>query len=320
MTSRLAAFTDRGEVLLSQIDHRPPEPEWGERVGGGNPWVDRMHRAEVTDAVWAALLGLRSGTAFRPPPRWTAEARAAWALYAPIAADGGDAPYLFAQVGQSLDGRIATVSGDAADVSGPEGLCHLHRCRALADAVVVGVRTVLADDPRLTARLVRGPDPARVVIDARGRMPNDARVLNPDGARRVVIQSVAKSRPKGVEVVTLPSIDGWISPAQIRAALAERGLRRLLIEGGGITIAGFLEAGLLNRLHVGIAPLIIGAGPSGLRTSPIPRLADALRPEIHVYGLATDVIFDCVLTPGGKASTSRWPTATEPEPLAARRA
>ncbi len=94
----------------------------------------------------------------------------------------------------------------------------------------------------------------------------------------------------------------------------------MLIEGGGVTIAGFLEAGLLDRLHVGIAPLIIGAGPSGLRTAPIARLADALRPETRVYGLGTDVIFDCALGAPGVASTSQCPTVQRAVPLAARRA
>ena len=85
----------------------------------------------------------------------------------------------------------------------------------------------------------------------------------------------------------------------------------MLVEGGGVTIAGFLEAGLLQRLHVAVAPLIIGAGPSGLSTAPVARLADALRPETHVYGLASDVVFDCALAPGS-ASRSRWPTVQRP--------
>jgi riboflavin-specific deaminase-like protein len=278
-----------------------------------------MQRAEVTDEVWSALLALRAGRRSGPRPHWPAEALAAWALYAPLAADGRGAPYLFAQVGQSLDGRIATLSGDATAVSGPDGLRHLHRCRALADAVVVGVRTALGDDPRLTVRLVDGPSPARVVIDPRGRLPDDARALFPDGARRLVIQSCSRPRPKGVEVVELPAADGWIAPAAIRSALAERGLSRVLVEGGGVTIAGFLDAGLLQRLHVAIAPLIIGTGPSGLRTAPVARLADALRPETHVYGLDSDVVFDCALAPAGSARRSTWPTEQR-QPLAATRA
>ena len=73
-------------------------------------------------------------------------------------------------------------------------------------------------------RLVDGPNPARVVIDPRGRLPDDARALAADGARRLVVQAVARPRPAGVEVVRLPASDGWIAPAAIRAALAERGL------------------------------------------------------------------------------------------------
>jgi riboflavin-specific deaminase-like protein len=272
----------------------------------------------MTGAVWSALLAARDAAAAAPDPGWDAAERAAWDLYAPLLGAAAEGPFLFAQVGQSLDGRVATVTGDARDVSGPQGLVHLHRCRALADAVVVGVRTALTDDPRLTVRLAEGPSPARVVVDPRGRLSNDAALFAEDGRRRVVIQACGAARPAGVEVAALPSRDGWIAPRDIRAALARLGLRRVLIEGGGVTIAGFLEAGLLDRLHVAIAPVIIGAGPSGLRTAPIARLADALRPETRVYGLGTEVVFDCAL--GGSASTSAWPTTQEPVPLAARRA
>ena len=281
-----------------------------------------MRPAAMTETVWAALRALRAGERAIPPdPAWTDAARAAFDLYAPLARGAaGEAPFLFAQVGQSLDGRVATVTGDAADVSGREGLCHLHRCRALADAVVIGVRTALTDNPRLTVRLCDGTSPARVVIDPRGRLPADARVLAEDGARRLVVQACDIDRPAGVEVVRLPDSAGWIRPEAIGLALARRGLARILVEGGGVTIAGFLEAGLLDRLHVSIAPLIIGAGPTGLRTAPIARLADALRPETFVYGLDTDVVFDCALAPGGNASTSRWPTRQVDAAIAVRRA
>jgi riboflavin-specific deaminase-like protein len=296
-----------------------------------------MQRAEVTDEVWTALRALRDGTngaanggasgganggangggePVPPAPRWSPEARAAWGLYAPLAA-GNDSTYLFAQVGQSLDGRIATPAGDATEVSGPEGLRHLHRCRALADAVVVGVKTALQDDPRLTVRLVAGRSPARVVIDPRGRLPDSAKALTDPSARRVVIQACERPRPAGVEVVRLPARDGWIAPGDIAAVLGDLGFRRVLVEGGCVTIQRFLDAGLLDRLHVAVAPLIIGDGPSGLRMAPVARLRDALRPETHVYGLDTDVVFDCALAPGGTAKRSRWPTEA---PVAAARA
>lgn len=280
-----------------------------------------MQAARISDRVWTALASLRRegpGPA-APPQILPADERAAWDLYSPVAGAMPDRGFLLGQVGQSLDGRIATPSGDAKDVSGQDGLAHLHRCRALVDAVVVGVRTALADDPQLTVRLVPGQHPARVVLDPRGRLPNTAKVLRDNGARRVVVQACGKARPPGVEVVELTATEGWIAPAAIRAALAERGLTRLLVEGGGITLAGFLDAGLLDRLHVAVSPIIIGAGPSGLSTAPVARLADALRPETRVYGLGTDVVFDCDFT-GGRASRSTWPTMQDASATIAERA
>jgi len=279
-----------------------------------------MKPVDVSHRVWAALLSMRDGARPLPHRNWTQDEAAAWALYAPVARRGG-ARFLLAQIGQSLDGRVATVSGDACDVSGPDGLAHLHRCRALVDAVVIGVRTALHDNPRLTVRLVDGPNPARVVIDPKGRLPDDAPVLNDDGARRIVIQSVDKARPKGVEVIRLSAKDGWINTGAIAGVLQEQDLRHLLIEGGGITIAGFLEAGLLDRLHVAVAPLIIGAGPMSLTTTPIERLSDAIRPETNVYGLGSDILFDCMVGQAvGKASTSTCPTKQVAYPQAALRA
>jgi riboflavin-specific deaminase-like protein len=282
-----------------------------------------MREASVTDPVWAALLARRAGVAEPGPAEdWSPAERAGWDLYTPLVSGPSGGPFFFAQVGQSLDGRVATMSGDAQDVSGHDGLCHLHRCRALAEAVVIGVGTALADDPRLTVRHVPGSDPARVVLDPQGRLPDDAALLRDAGARRIIIQSVARARAQGIEVVTLPARDHVMNPRAIRDALVARGLARVLIEGGGATIGHFLEAGLLDRLHVGVAPLIIGAGPSGLRTSPIERLSEALRPRTTVYGLGSDVIFDCALELSGSASRSRWPTSAEeiPAPIAARRA
>ena len=283
-----------------------------------------MRPAEVSDDVWSGLLARCAGRNSTPDPHWSPAQRAAWDLYAPLADPARPGPFFFAQVGQSLDGRIATVSGDATDVSGEAGLCHLHRCRALAQAVVVGVRTALLDDSRLTVRLVPAipdvPGPARVIIDPRGRLPDEARALAEDGARRLIIQGCRRRRAPGIEVVQLPMADGWIHPAAICEALTARGLDRVLIEGGGVTIAGFLEAGLLHRLHVGISPVIIGAGPTGLRIAPIARLADALRPETHIYGLGGEVLFDCALAPAGSASISACPTQQTDVPLEARRA
>src|SRR5262249_12014134 len=123
---------------------------------------------------WAAVPeALRTGA--RLPDPWDV-------LFGPLRCGRVDDLMVVGQVGQSLDGRIATATGHSHYINGPEGLDHLHRLRAVVDAVVVGVATALADDPQLTVRRVAGPHPARIVIDPRGRLPTTARMLKADGA------------------------------------------------------------------------------------------------------------------------------------------
>ena len=201
-----------------------------------------MDKADVTPRVWQRILDIRAGKGCACCGDWTDGEQTALNIYAPLARrDMG--PIAIGQIGQSLDGRVATVSGDARDISGPDGLRHLHRLRALVDAVVIGVRTALHDNPRLTVRLCPGQNPARVIIDPRGRLPDDAPALRDDGARRIVVQTVARARPEGVEIVRLPSLtDGTLAPRQILSALLEFGLNAVLVEGGGITVSRFFRS------------------------------------------------------------------------------
>jgi riboflavin-specific deaminase-like protein len=256
---------------------------------------------DVTPAVWQRLLVVRKGSACTCCGDWSSEERAALDLYGPIARrDVGSVT--LGQVGQSLDGRIATVSGDAKELSGPDGLTHLHRIRALVDAVVIGVKTALHDEPRLTVRLCEGENPARVVIDPRGRLPNDSPVLQDNGVRRIVIQAVDTARPPGVELVRLQATDGRFHPEEIVRALNEIGLNNLLIEGGSFTIAKFLEAELLDRLHIAVAPLLIGSGPQGITTNHnFALLNQTIRPKTRNFALGAEVLFDCGLTGRGEA-------------------
>jgi len=204
--------------------------------------------------------------------------------------------FVIAQLGQSLDGRIATISGDSRDISGAAALDHLHRLRAHVDAVVVGVGTAIADDPQLTVRRVPGRSPARVVIDPSGRLPAGARCLAADGARRLVVGARPACADDDVETIEIPRRDGRLAPAAIIEALRRRGLKRILIEGGPCTIARFLAAGCLDRLHVLVSPLIIGSGRAGLDLEPITALHQALRPATRVHLLGGgDVLFDCDL-------------------------
>ncbi len=210
-------------------------------------------------------------------------------LYRPLLASPA---FVVGQLGQSLDGRIATPTGDSKYISGHKALCHLHQLRALVDAVVVGVQTVIADDPQLTVRHVDGRSPARVVIDPNGRMPHNARLLSDDGPPVLVVQATDRPRPPGVIGVMLPKRGGEIPPCSIVAALAELGYSRLLIEGGAYTLSQFLAAGMLARLHITVAPFIIGSGLAGISLPAIRLLNEAPRPHATIYQLGDDVLFD----------------------------
>ena len=203
------------------------------------------------------------------------------------------------QLGQSLDGRIATVTGESRNVNGANAFVHLHRLRALCDAVVVGVGTALADNPRLTVRLVEGPSPARVIIDPRGRLSADVACLEEDGTRRIIIRAEGTDRPlpPGTELAAVrPQVGGGFAPHAILAALEKRGLRRILIEGGANTVSRFLAAGALDRLHLMVAPMIMGSGLHALELPPISSLTEALRPAVAAYDLGDgEVLYDCAL-------------------------
>jgi diaminohydroxyphosphoribosylaminopyrimidine deaminase / 5-amino-6-(5-phosphoribosylamino)uracil reductase len=202
------------------------------------------------------------------------------------------------QIGQSLDGRVATMNGHSHYINGPAGLAHLHRLRAVVDAVVIGIGTALADDPQLTVRRVSGPQPARVVIDPAARLSATAKLLRDDGVRRLVIHAddARAQLPAGVETIRLPAPQRRIAPDAILAALAGLGLRRILIEGGAETVSRFLAAGCLDRLHVVVAPIIIGTGRASFTLPPIERVDDALRAPMHVHRLGDEVLFDCDLS------------------------
>ncbi|HSI40697.1 MAG TPA: dihydrofolate reductase family protein [Xanthobacteraceae bacterium] len=223
------------------------------------------------------------------------------ALYEPIL-QHRCSPFVVAQLGQSLDGRIATPTGKSRDINGFSGLDHLHRLRAMADVVVVGVGTVVADDPRLTTRRIAGRSPARAVIDRTGRSPRDAKWLGEDGCHRIVFTENVNGWPEQVERVGSECDPDIFEPARLVAALAARGYRTILIEGGASTISRFIDAGLVDRLHICLAPIILGSGRPGLDLKPIDGLDDALRPRSYTYLLDDgNILYDCDLRSAARA-------------------
>jgi diaminohydroxyphosphoribosylaminopyrimidine deaminase / 5-amino-6-(5-phosphoribosylamino)uracil reductase len=220
-------------------------------------------------------------------------------VYAPLIARMAAGPLTIAQVGQSLDGRIATESGRSHYINGEGGLDHLHRLRALADAVVVGATTVILDDPRLTTRRVAGRDPVRVIVDPSGRVPLGRRAFDAAAPTLLLRAShlaiPSPGRADGPIAVPIAAEQGLLPPRRILRALHERGLFTVLIEGGGTTISTFLRAGAVDRLHVVVAPMLIGPGRAAFRWPVIDRLEQALRLSMTAHPLGGDVLFDCTL-------------------------
>lgn len=215
-----------------------------------------------------------------------------------------DGPVVVAQLGQSLDGRIATVTGASKYISGFEALKHLHRLRAEVDAVLIGVGTLIADDPALTVRHVDGRNPVRVVIDPDGRAPRDAQILTDGAAEVVFIVKPGVAAPEGARRIELaPGEGGAFPPRAIIAALREAGLARVLVEGGADTLARFLDARAVDVLHVLVAPIILGSGKAGFSLDPIDQLDEAIRPRTAVHLFPDgDVLFTCDLRGGAPAA------------------
>ncbi len=193
--------------------------------------------------------------------------------------DGGC--FVIGQLGQSLDGRIATPTGASKYINGHEALCHLHRIRAEVDAVIVGIGTAIADDPQLTTRHVEGPNPVRVVIDPNGRLPGALAMLHDNAAPVLVITCPGGAVPEGAQALELECDGGNFPPETIIRALAARGMRRLLVEGGAETLARFLNAGAIDELHLMVAPIVLGSGKTGLNLAPISELDEAMRPLVR---------------------------------------
>ncbi|WP_321573462.1 bifunctional diaminohydroxyphosphoribosylaminopyrimidine deaminase/5-amino-6-(5-phosphoribosylamino)uracil reductase RibD, partial [Geminicoccus flavidas] len=198
-------------------------------------------------------------------------------------------PLVSLKLATSLDGRIATATGESQWITGPEARAYGHHLRATHDAIMVGSGTGLADDPALTCRLpgLAGRSPVRVVLDARLRIAENATLVRtawqtPTWLFTAPDHDRAKARAlidQGVRIEQVPAAaTGGVALVPVLARLAERGITRLLVEGGAVLAASLMREHLVDRLHFLRAPLVIGGdGVAGLAPFGVRRLADARR-------------------------------------------
>ncbi len=201
-------------------------------------------------------------------------------------------PFVVVKAAMTLDGKIATQQGESQWISGEKSREFVHKLRSISDGIMVGINTVLQDNPRLTVRLDAEESmkqPWRIIVDSQGRLPLEARVSQQtDSSKTVVATTQAMPAGKrdvlisqGVEVVTLPEHGGRVDLAALMRELGQREISALLVEGGGVLNYALLESDLIDKLYLFIAPLLLGGktAPSPFEGEGVKRLTDAWKVE-----------------------------------------
>lgn len=205
-------------------------------------------------------------------------------------------PHVILNAAMTLDGKIATVAGDSR-ISCEEDLDRIHRLRASVDAVMVGVGTVLADDPSLTVRRARGKNPMRVVVDSLAKTPRGAKVL--DGSAQTIVavsrraprRDVEKLRAMGARVIV--GGDKEVDLPMLLERLYALGVRKLLLEGGSTLNWGMLRQGLVDEVRVTVAPRIVGgeAARTLVGGEGFAKVSDGVEIELKKVGrIGTDLL------------------------------
>lgn len=203
-------------------------------------------------------------------------------------------PYTVLKYAQSIDGRIATASGDSKWISGEAERLVSHALRARCDAVLVGVGTVLNDDPQLTVRMVPGASPLRVILDPSLRVPLGARVLDATAVTLVMTTAGADAdkmqalHERNVGVRIVPATDRGVDIRAVLAVLHASGIRALLVEGGARVITSFFADAVVDRVIMGLAPVVLGRGIESVGDLGIAHVADGVALENRVLQVAGD--------------------------------
>lgn len=211
-------------------------------------------------------------------------------------------PLVTVKFAQTADGRIATVTGSSQWLSSAESRRLAHRLRATSDAVMVGIGTVVADDPELTVRLVRGRSPPRIILDSGLRIPMESKVIQSRSVAPVVIATtspadtgkLASLREMGIEVLlTGRDESGEVDIKQLLLTLGQRGIASLLVEGGAQVTTSLLRLNLVDRLVIVLTPKIMGRGIEAVGELNISDVSQVIRLSFdRVYRSGADLIIE----------------------------
>ena len=198
-------------------------------------------------------------------------------------------PYIFGHLAQTLDGYIATESGESRYISSTDNLEHLHMLRAISDVVLVGSNTVKFDNPKLTTRLVKGPNPMRVVIDKNDTIKNSCNLLKNKDRKGFKIVS-DKLKPNDENIFLLPLKKDEFRITDIISLLKSLGNKIIFIEGGGNIISHFYRKKFLNRLHLCISPILIGRGINSFIIDKDVKINEAKIKKISYIKMGKDIL------------------------------
>jgi diaminohydroxyphosphoribosylaminopyrimidine deaminase/5-amino-6-(5-phosphoribosylamino)uracil reductase len=217
-------------------------------------------------------------------------------------------PFVTAKFAISLDGKIATRTGNSRWISGPESRKYVHCLRYTSDAIMAGANTVIADDPHLTTRCSGGKggtarkQPLRVIVDGEGRTPLTARVFNEPGETLLALGRAAKSEERaaftkaGAEILEIPAADGQVDLGRLLKVLGERQITSILVEGGGILLGSLFDQGLVDKVIAFIAPVIIGGEEA--KTAVAGRGVDQVAESFRLEGMKVEKLGDDLMVSG----------------------
>ncbi len=195
--------------------------------------------------------------------------------------------FYIGQIGQSLDGKIALLNGNSHYINDKNSISYLHSLRSICDAVVVGVNTIRKDDPLLTTRAIKGPNPQRIIIDPSLKLTNKYQVFK-DGMPNIIFtHSKLNKKFNNTQIYKLPERN---FTNLIYQNINRLGYKLVLVEGGSKTISKFLENKLLNIMQFIIAPTIIGSGINSINIEPITNLKNVIRTKNNIYKFGKEII------------------------------